>query len=80
MIRAMKLRRLAIVCWLAALSVPGLARADDPEVTFDARTQGYGKKTQLDEPGTATAWLIFTPLALIALGVMFKNANRTHLD
>lgn len=83
MIRAMKLRQVAICLGLVCLAMPlAPARGDDAEETYDARTQGYESqyKTNLEDSGTVGAWFVFVPLSLLALGVMFKNANRSHLD
>jgi hypothetical protein len=83
MMLCMKWRRAAICVAMACLAMPlAPARADDSEESYDARTQGYdtGIKTQMDDSGTVGAWFVFVPLSLLALGVMFKNANRSHLD
>jgi len=83
MMSAMKWRRAMICVWLAFLAMPlAPARADDSEETYDARTQGYDPslKTHMEDSGTVGAWFVFVPLSLITLGVMFKNANRSHLD
>lgn len=84
MMMCMKPRRLATVLWLACLLVPtAIARADDDELpTYDARTEGYASqyKTHLENSSTLGAWALFIPLAGITLGVMCKNANRSHLE
>lgn len=88
MMMCMKLRRnfrrVAMFVWLACLLVPAAAaRADDDELpNYDARTAGYPPefKTHMDNGSTLGAWALFVPLAGITLGVMCKNANRSHLD
>jgi len=34
----------------------------------------------LDTGGTALSWLLLILLAALCVGVVFKNANRSHLD
>jgi hypothetical protein len=65
---------------VAALLTPGVALAQDEAVKNDARLEGYATKVTVDSDSTALSWLLLVFLAMVALGVMFKNAKRTHLD
>jgi hypothetical protein len=83
MMPAMRFRRLAICLWLSCLAIPAtVVRAQDEIPDYDARTQGYpqGLPTHMEDSGTIGAWFIFVPLAAISLGVLFRNAKRSHLD
>ena len=64
----------------AALLWPGAVLAQDDEVKHDARLEGYASKVMVDSESTALMWLLLVFLSMVALGVMFKNAKRTHLD
>ena len=71
----------AFKCVLAlALLWPAAAMAQDEDVKYDARLDGYENKVHLDSDSTALTWLLLVALAMVAMGVMFKNAKRTHLD
>lgn len=67
---------------LAAVLSPALALAQQqPEhVSLDGRLEGFGSNVTLDGGSTAIYWLLFIALALLAVGVLFKNGKRTHLD
>jgi len=69
-----------LYCTLATpLSV--WARSDDSDSSvYDARVQGYATPVQLDSGSTALTWLLLIVLAAIAIGVLFKDAKRSHLD
>jgi len=67
----------ALVLLATPLSV--LAQADEREY-FDARLEGYPQNVALEGGSTALTWVMFIILAIVALGGMFKNAKRTHLD
>lgn len=72
----------AIRCWGAVVMVlacPLSALAQDEREYFDARLEGYQENVALDS-STALTWVVFILLAVVALGGMFKNAKRTHLD
>lgn len=68
-----------IAAFLAFAVSPLAAFADDKEV-YDGRLEGYSKPVTLPGGGTALLWMLLLFLAIIALGVLFKNAKRSHLD
>jgi 4-hydroxybenzoate polyprenyltransferase len=82
---AKRFRRL-LAAWLLACSatlvlVPNTATAQEEDIKNDARLEGYTSKVAIDSgDSTALTWLLLVFLAMLALGVMFKNAKRTHLD
>lgn len=59
-------------------STASSARADD-EVALDARLEGYATKVDIGG-STALNWLLLAFLSAVALGVLFKDAKRSHLD
>jgi hypothetical protein len=65
---------------LVAMLAPGVALAQEEEVERDARLEGYPSKVALDSDSTALMWILLIFLGGIGMGVMFKNAKRTHLD
>jgi hypothetical protein len=65
---------------LVAVLAPGGALAQEEEVTRDARLEGYTSNVALDSDSTALMWILLIFLGGIGMGVMFKNAKRTHLD
>jgi hypothetical protein len=77
-------RRLLICVFLLlpVLSAPAISFGRPPKEEreiVDARLEGYDKNVSI-EGGTALTWLMFIFLGAICMGVMFKNAKRTHLD
>jgi hypothetical protein len=86
----------ALICLaaVAVLSAPALARASDDDeparVVYDARLEGLkgtdGKIVDVSDPknlmgnGTVVAWLILAFCSAATVGVMFKDARRSHLD
>ena len=65
----------------AAVLSPSVARAQEEEVKHDARLDGYQSNVVVQSgDSTALTWLLLVFLGMVALGVMFKNAKRTHLD
>ena len=73
------------IIWTAfafiVLAVAPLAsRAAEEKEPYDGRLEGYGKVVTLDTGGTALDWLLVVGLGVLALGGMFKSANRSHLD
>ena len=77
-------RGLAVTClWaclLAAGVSPGVALAQEEEVERDARLEGYSTKVHVDNNSPALSYIGLIALGALTLGVMFKNARRTHLD
>ncbi len=65
---------------LLAVLPPAPALAQEEEVKRDARLEGYATNVSLDSDSTALMWILLVFLGGVALGVMFKNARRTHLD
>jgi hypothetical protein len=66
---------------LAAAPSHALANnsGDEPE-PYDARIQGYASTVQLDSSSTALTWVLLIILGVLCLGVLFKDAKRSHLD
>lgn len=89
-------RRLAaggLIALLTLASLPSVALAQDeegPRTVIDARIEGLAspddaQKTvriddQLTRKGYALSWIVFLALGVMAAGVMFKDARRSHLD
>jgi hypothetical protein len=63
-----------VLCWPASLW------AQEEDKIYDARLEGYGTNVTLENSSTALMWLLLFVLAALCVGVMFKNAKRTHLD
>ena len=83
MIGFMKHRLIVAYGVLLALVANPLAAlaADDTEPTvYDARLEGYPGSVTLESGSTAMTWVFFIVLAALALGGLFKDAKRTHLD
>ena len=47
---------------------------------YDARLEVYPKNVTLDAGGPALTYFLLLVLGGLCLGVLFKNANRSHLD
>jgi len=82
MIFTMKLRNsIAALIVGLVLALPGAVRAEDnSDITHDARTEGFTPKAQVEKNSVALVWLLFIFLALVSMGVLFKDAKRSHLD
>ena len=82
MMRDMKHRLImtcgGLVAWLAA-PLAALAQEEEREL-LDARLEGYPSVVTLEGGSSALTWILFIILALLALGGLFKDAKRTHLD
>jgi hypothetical protein len=65
-----------------AFGVPLAAMAQDEEEDkiYDARLEGYPTNVTLDSRSTSLTWMMLMALAAVCVGVMFKSANRSHLD
>lgn len=69
----------ALLGWLASpLAV--LAQDAEEREPIDARLEGYASNVTLDSGSSAFTWILFIILAVLALGGLFKDAKRTHLD
>lgn len=80
MMLTMKQRTLGLLMTAALLlAQPAILLADDVK-SYDARLEGYPNNVTLEGGSTALTWLIFLGLAAACIGVLFKNANRSHLD
>ncbi len=69
----------ALFAWLAA-PLAALAQDAEERVPIDARLEGYASNVTLDGGSNAFTWILFIVLAVLALGGLFKNPKRTHLD
>jgi hypothetical protein len=82
MMRRMKHRLImapaALLAWLGN-PLAALAQQEEREIV-DARLEGYANNVTLEGGSTALTWVLFIVLALLALGPMFKDPKRTHLD
>ena len=78
----MRNRFLAGLVVLATVALaPMSALADDSTPKdYDGRLDGYTKNVTLDSSGTALTYFLFVGIGVIGLGVLFKNAKRSHLD
>jgi hypothetical protein len=73
--------RPALIAAAAAVVLPAAALAQEESPKNDARLEGYEARVQFESgDSTALTWLLLVFLAMVAMGVMFKNAKRTHLD
>jgi hypothetical protein len=77
--------RRALLAWpvaaAAAVLPASAALAQEEAPKNDARLEGYEARVQVESgDSTALMWLLLVFLAMVAMGVMFKNAKRTHLD
>lgn len=84
MISRMKHLMRILCCLAVLLAAPTVASAresfEEPEM-YDARLEGYERNVNINPPGTtALTWLLLVFLATVGVGVMFKDAKRTHLD
>lgn len=72
---------LAIACAipLMASSTASAAPRDDEEEVPDARLMGYQTAVNLGGSNTGN-YIMLGALAALTCGILFKNANRSHLD
>lgn len=62
---------------------PGHALASnnsDEDEHFDARVQGYDPTAEVKGASGALQWMMLISAAVVCVGVLFKDAKRTHLD
>lgn len=85
----MRRRFLPLVLGLIAVgSIAAPARADDeaPKVydgrleAFQSGPNGAPRNVTLQSGGTSLTYFLLVGCGVICIGVMFKNARRTHLD
>jgi hypothetical protein len=69
---------MTLAIWL--FSSPSSALAQDEKKVVDARLEGYPQNVTLDGGSTALTWILLLALTALCVGVLFKSANRTHLD
>ena len=62
------------------LAVPCATMAQDEDKTYDARLEGHDPSATLEKSGTALTYILLSGLGILCVGVMFRNAKRTHLD
>lgn len=75
-------RFLAILLFLlSTVAAPQSAPAQDKDIEHDGRLEGYqGAEVKIANDSTALIWILFIFLGGLSLGVLFKDAKRTHLD
>ena len=66
------------LCVLAGL--PSAALAQDEDKKEHAWLNGYTRPVKLEEASNTANWLLLLVIMGAGVGVMFKNAKRTHLD
>lgn len=77
------LQRIApVLVLLVAMATPALAQPQQQKIEpdMDARLTGYTTPISFEAPSTSGAWFLLSGLGLIAIGPLFLNAHRTHLD
>lgn len=74
-------RAFLVLACVSTLAFNSAARAadDDEEAPPDARLMGYSTEIALGG-GAAGAFFTIGFLAVITCGILFKSANRSHLD
>ena len=65
---------------LLANPLSALAQDEAERTILDARLEGYKSNVTLEGGSSALTWILFIVLTLLALGGLFKDAKRTHLD
>jgi hypothetical protein len=84
MMRLMKQKLLTAALIVATVLMSplfALAQEEGEKAIYDARLQNYpGGSVTLDSGSTALLTLLLIVMAAVCVGVMFKNAKRTHLD
>jgi hypothetical protein len=77
----MRQRFALLVVLLTVALAPLSAMADDSTPkSYDGRLDDYAQPVTLDSSGTALTYFLFVGLGVIAVGALFKNARRSHLD
>lgn len=70
----------ALVVLLMSPAMTLARRAEEEREIVDARLEGYKENISLAPSGTALMWLLLIFLTAVTVGVMFKDAKRSHLD
>ena len=83
--RTSRLARVLLALVLACTAtLPALAKAPTGEeeevVNWEGRLDGYPFNARVESNSRAMAWFMMAFLTAIGVAVLFKNANRTHLD
>jgi hypothetical protein len=71
---------LVVACMLLLTPHTARAAADDDDKIYDGRVEGYSSKMTVEPGSTALMWMLLIVMGGATVGVMFKNARRTHLD
>jgi hypothetical protein len=69
---------LAIICAMPMVLTSSAQAADDEEVP-NARLMGYQESVNVGG-GQAGSYVVLGFLGVLTCGILFKNANRSHLD
>jgi hypothetical protein len=83
MMRGMRHRLIMLCGALLVLLSPVVLLAAPQEQEreiLDARLEGYQQNVTLEGGSNALTWVLFIFLAVLALGALFKDPKRTHLD
>lgn len=70
---------LVVACAMPMVLTPSVRAADDDEEVPDARLMGYQNPVNLGG-GNAGNYILLGFLGVLTCGILFKNANRSHLD
>ena len=77
--RACRWITIAVLALAPATTV--LARSEEQEPDpVDARLEGYPTNVSLPESSSGLTWVALVFLGAICVGVLFKDAKRSHLD
>lgn len=74
---------IAAAVFLTVTVLPHIALADDAAAPpfYDGRLEGYGvAHATLDAGSEIFLWFVVAIFAFLGLAVLFKSANRGHLD
>ena len=52
----------------------------DPDSHYDGRVMGYDPDVELKSGGNGFSWLLVVFMGALCVGVIFKDAKRSHLD
>jgi hypothetical protein len=62
------------------LPAAALAAPDKPTGVLDMRLEGYASGVTIETASPAVTWILLVALGAVCIGVLFKDAHRTHLD